>query len=1166
MPDVLPDKLTQITKAEALSALYAGWCATFGEAPKNDDSLRVLMSQWALETGWGKAMHNYNFGNVKSTAGDGYDYCMFRCYEKINGKIIWYDPPDPATRFRAFRTAIDGAKDYLKILHKRFTLSWPAVLQGTPAAFSHALRQQGYYTADESAYTQTLTSIFNSLKSTKIDKSQAPAASADSGGGTSAGPAEAPAVSKNVTGGLGADAAQTALARSLSAHGWSLAGGHAWKLDDPAQAPDQFHSAKLLPGDIITIVTATGPRCGRVGTVLFADGEYADVGTVWLASASGPKQEVVIEKLALEASPRDFDASLKDAGKPVIAWRDSDKRPSIGHAWVVGFIRASRVQRSVVDGMTDAQRSQLKIEQGDAEVTPGTVLSRAAKQRPGDPTIRDVPFGDEPAAIKSSTPIGGTGAPAGASLTALDNDDIPPPIQIDSHTVQLRVGKHAGRIAFTVKKPGDPQPTAPAAGEATPAAPNAEGKRDTFIQAAMNLLGTPFLANSDDPAKGLDGVGLISIGLRRVGMLKKDAPPLTVDSLNGMLQQHGGTSEDIPADILPGDIAWFGKGTHDVPAQQHPMIYVGGSRVLGPIGDGGPKGGAVQIIHINDVPEHFAGWSQIEDLGTDTEHTEHPGNPPTSNAIASAAVLPAGPAPRYDALKAIMQAKGGTWLDGKGQVNLVGVKNMHERSVILPKEDDWNDTIFAAYLDDDGNKCCTELRASINPGTDKDSTGAWHMVDGPYTFKLADGDGVGTKALQPDGDVKGWFDEHGAGSIRPGDLKAAAEASAAGDGGGTSAAAPDGSSAGDSGSNAAAAGDGSNGTAGGDSNADAAAPAATTTAAPANTTTAAPAPSATTTAAPAHTTTAAPAKTTTAAAPAKTTTAAPAPTTTAAPPTTTTAAPKDKVTSSQITVAGKHFADWFNDDFKPQYPGNHPTIQLWKKPAPMFPSKVNKTNFNTVFDNVKYLWADQLTVPEFLGFFGIFYNETGGTMQPAGEVGGAKYMFEPTPGGKSSYNKAPNRLAGDQLKAAGVISSDDDVALWNGQSYPSDAPADVQAAAKECDFYKYRGHGFIQTTWRNNYQRDCDPALQAAGYSKTCEQMTTAELENAIKTDPKVNLAMVKSFFKAMAAKFAKVNQDPPVWYDTGRAVSGQKPYGDLYQWRCETIYAAMKKAGFELK
>jgi cell wall-associated NlpC family hydrolase len=360
-----------------------------------------------------------------------------------------------------------------------------------------------------------------------------------------------------------------------------------------------------------------------------------------------------------------------------------------------------------------------------------------------------------------------------APLTGAANDDLPPPIQIDAHTVQVRIGNHAGRVGFTVKKPPAPLATTPAS--STAQAPTADGKRDAFIQAAMNLLGTRYLANSADAAKGLDGVGLISICLRRVGALAKDAPELTADGLNAMFQHHGGTADKVPDDILPGDIAWFGTGTHDVDAQQHPMIFLGGSRVVGPIPDAGPNGGAVQVIHIKDVPEHFAGWAHIEDLGTATVHTEHPGEAPKSDKVVSGALLPAGPSIRYDALKQLAADKKAPWFDDKGKVNLVGVKNLHDRAVILPEEDGWNDTIFAAYLDDDGNKCCIELRASVNPGTDKNRAETWQLIDGGYKFKLAPGDGLSIQTLQPDGEVKGWFDEHGAGALRPGELRAAAE-------------------------------------------------------------------------------------------------------------------------------------------------------------------------------------------------------------------------------------------------------------------------------------------------------------------------------------------------------------------------------------------------------
>ena len=61
-----------------------------------------------------------------------------------------------------------------------------------------------------------------------------------------------------------------------------------------------------------------------------------------------------------------------------------------------------------------------------------------------------------------------------------------------------------------------------------------------------------------------------------------------------------------------------------------------------------------------------------------------------------------------------------------------------------------------------------------------------------------------------------------------------------------------------------------------------------------------------------------------------------------------------------------------------------------------------------------------------------------------------------------------------------------------------------------------------------------------------------------------LNLEMVRSFFKCMGDKFPKVNEGN--FYPTGRAVSGQEPYGKLYEWRCQTILDAMQKAGYEFR
>lgn len=169
MPKVAAVK-TLVTAREVYRALQLAWVALFGEHAKRE-SLCVLLAQWALETGHGKACWNYNLGNIKSFQKGG-EWCFFRCNEIIKGKVVWFEPDHPACCFVAYRTLNSGAEAYLDKLHTRFAKAWPFVLAGDPAQFTIQLKAQGYFTAYledylgkdgkvKPGYKRTMVSLFN---------------------------------------------------------------------------------------------------------------------------------------------------------------------------------------------------------------------------------------------------------------------------------------------------------------------------------------------------------------------------------------------------------------------------------------------------------------------------------------------------------------------------------------------------------------------------------------------------------------------------------------------------------------------------------------------------------------------------------------------------------------------------------------------------------------------------------------------------------------------------------------------------------------------------------------------------------------------------------------------------------------------------------------------
>ena len=150
----LPNKLTPMTADEVAKALSAAFAALTGKKP-SAKILALLLGQWALESANGKAIHNYNLSNIKRNSGDQY-YQYFRCSEIIDGKEVFFDPPHAQCAFAAYKTPVEGAKAYLRILKKRPNW-WNGLLTGDVVAFNTGLSTAPkFYTADPSLYLKVL--------------------------------------------------------------------------------------------------------------------------------------------------------------------------------------------------------------------------------------------------------------------------------------------------------------------------------------------------------------------------------------------------------------------------------------------------------------------------------------------------------------------------------------------------------------------------------------------------------------------------------------------------------------------------------------------------------------------------------------------------------------------------------------------------------------------------------------------------------------------------------------------------------------------------------------------------------------------------------------------------------------------------------------------------
>jgi hypothetical protein len=153
---VLTDKLTPMTPDEAAKAMSEAYKIVTGDKP-TVKILALMLAQWALETGNGKFIHHYNYGNGKATKNSHFS-TYFRCSEIIGGKEQFFDPPDPHCHFAAYPSAIEGAVAFVNLLKHRDNW-WKGLHTGTPQGFVKGLSTQpfAYFTANVTLYQNVLT-------------------------------------------------------------------------------------------------------------------------------------------------------------------------------------------------------------------------------------------------------------------------------------------------------------------------------------------------------------------------------------------------------------------------------------------------------------------------------------------------------------------------------------------------------------------------------------------------------------------------------------------------------------------------------------------------------------------------------------------------------------------------------------------------------------------------------------------------------------------------------------------------------------------------------------------------------------------------------------------------------------------------------------------------
>ncbi|MFI5297269.1 MAG: hypothetical protein ACHREM_04160 [Polyangiales bacterium] len=263
--------------------------------------------------------------------------------------------------------------------------------------------------------------------------------------------------------------------------------------------------------------------------------------------------------------------------------------------------------------------------------------------------------------------------------------------------------------------------------------------------------------------------------------------------------------------------------------------------------------------------------------------------------------------------------------------------------------------------------------------------------------------------------------------------------------------------------------------------------------------------------------------------------------------------------------------------------------------------------FEAIWNNADLIYGSGgVSLAEVLVLSAIMINETGGQFRPISEYTdgvaghpGLAYPFDAIPElHKRSYNAAPWTagrcfndpyfIAAHGSKAMGEQLAHSSDPVWNGETYPQDRyPTSTDPSQTgfimETDFFKFRGRGLIQTTfrahylpliqWIQNYAGGC-PVLQAYRQRWAGQALDTVACQSSnddwdvlfMQTGNELACAAIRAHNMG-SGLYLFVASDPTTLlgstgarsaYNAGYRVSGGRNYAATFQKRVAQMVAGL--------